>query len=532
VAQRRDNERIRADRGVIFDRNGAELAMSVPSSTVYADPALVTDPAGTAATLATMLGLTPERQATLAGDLAEPGSRFVYVARQVDESLASTVMGLELPGVDVYEEPKRVLLGGDFARAIVGRTDPDGNGTGGLEMQYDDLLTGIDGRVVRDLDSKGRSIPTGRESIEPAQPGEDLVLTLDRSVQFQVEQSLLARVSQLKARQATAIVMDSETGDVYAMVSVQRGDDGVYRATGGNLAVVEPYEPGSVAKVITLAAALNEGAVSADTTLSVPYKKQVDEFEIKDAYPHNEQPMTVRDILVHSSNIGTLMVGQKLGTKTQVDYMQAFGFGEPTALGFPGESAGILKDAKHLYGSERLTVSYGYGFAATPLQLAAAVNVVANDGVYVAPRLVAGTIDDEGVRRPAPASPTRTVLRHETAAEMTSMMTDVVCQGTATLAQLPEISVAGKTGTSYKAQNGAYVDAAGNKAYRATFVGFLPAEDPKVTILVSIDEPDPTTRDRFGGTAAAPVFTTIAQVAIHELKVRPPVEGGGCPATT
>lgn len=530
IAQRRESDTIRADRGVIFYRNGDEIAMSVPSSTVYADPALVVDPAATAATLATMLGLSAQHQADLAVDLADAGSRFVYVARQVDEALAASVDDLGLAGVGVYEEPRRVLSGGESARAIVGRTDPDGVGTAGLELQYDDLLTGTDGLIVRDLDSKGRSIPTGQEAVVAAVPGDDLVLSLDRSIQFQVQQALLARTAELSARGGTAIVMDTDTGEIIALSSVKRRDDGTYTATVGNPAATEAYEPGSVAKVISIAAALNEGVATPDTVFTVPYKMEVDDFEIKDAYLHETEPMTVRQIMVRSSNMGTVEVVKKTGTDRQVDYMRAFGFGEQTDLHFPGESRGILKDADHLYGTERLTVAYGYGFAATPLQLVSAVNVVANGGEYVAPKLVLGTIGVDGTMVQSPPSPTRSVLRPEVARQMTSMMTDVVCEGTATLAQIPGITVAGKTGTGYKAQdNGTYEDEEGNKAYFASFVGFLPAEDPKVTILVSIDEPDPTTQDRFGGRAAAPVFRAIAEVAIHELKLRPPASGG-CPA--
>jgi cell division protein FtsI (penicillin-binding protein 3) len=529
IAQRRESDTLKADRGVIFYRNGDEIAMSVPSSTVYADPALVVDPVATAATLTTMLGLSAQRQAELTVDLADPDSRFVYVARQIDEDLAASIDDLGLAGVGVYEEPKRVLPGGESARAIVGRTDPDGVGTAGLELQYDDVLTGVDGVIVRDLDSKGRSIPTGQEATMPATPGDDLVLTLDRSIQFQVQQALLARTAELSAKGGTAIVMDTDTGEIIALVSVKRRDDGTYTPTVGNPAATEAYEPGSVAKVISIAAALNEGVATPDTVFTVPYKLEVDDFEIKDAYLHETEPMTVRQIMVRSSNMGTVQVVKQTGTDRQVDYMRAFGFGEQTALDFPGESKGILKDADHLYGTERMTVAYGYGFAATPLQLVSAVNVVANGGEYVAPKLVLGTIGVDGATVETPPSPTRTVLRPEVADQMTSMMTDVVCQGTATLAQIPGITVAGKTGTGYKAQdNGTYEDDEGNKAYFASFVGFLPAEDPKVTILVSIDEPDPTTQDRFGGRAAAPVFRSIAEVAIHELKLRPPASGG-CP---
>jgi cell division protein FtsI (penicillin-binding protein 3) len=531
MQQRLTTVRLQAGRGTIFDRNGEELALSVPSATIFADPRLVVDPSGTAATIASFLGWSPERQQALAERLSSPDLHFTYVARQMDQAVADSVLALGLPGVASYQEPRRVLVGGDLARGIVGRTDPDGLGIAGLEQQYDELLTGVDGRLEREFDRRGRSIPTGRNAVVAPQPGNDLVLTLDRSIQFQVEQALLRRTSQLSAVRGTAIVMDSRTGELLAIGAVERDDEGVYRVTTANLSAVTAHEPGSVAKVITTAAALNDGVVNPETWFEVPGHKEVDDFVITDAYPHGLESMTVRQILTRSSNIGTMLISQRLGTQRQSEYLRAFGFGERTALDFPNESAGILKPVDQWRGTERLTMSYGYGFAATSLQLAAAVNVIANGGEYVAPKLVLSTIDQVGDVQDMPPSPTRTVLRPEVAATMADLMTDVVCVGTAKLARIDGISVAGKTGTGYKVQdNGTYVDDEGNRSYFASFVGFFPATEPKVTVLVSIDEPDPSTRDRFGGTAAAPVFAEIAQVVMHELRIEPPPGDTGCPA--
>lgn len=529
IGQRLRTETLRAERGTLFDRNGVELALSVPSQTIAADPRYVRDPRGTAGVLGGLLGLGPERIADLAQRLDSPTSRFAYVVRQVTPELAEIVLALDLPGVFSYVEPKRVSTGGDLARGVLGRTDPDGVGISGLELLFDDELTGVDGTVQRELDGDGRSIPTGRRTVQAPEPGDDLVLTLDRSIQFQVERALLDRVDRLGARRGTAIVMDSQTGELLAVGSVERSDGQPARVTAANFTAVAAFEPGSVAKVITTAAGLNDGAVTPDTTFEVPGVIEVDDFRITDAYPHGTEPMTVRDILVRSSNIGTIKISEALGSRRQVDYLRAFGFGEQTHLGLPGESNGILKSSEDLRGTERMTISYGYGFAATSLQLVSAVNVIANNGTYVAPRLVQSIVDDQGHLSAVPPSPTRDVLRPEVAATMTDMMTDVVCSGTATLAQLPGVSVAGKTGTGYKVRdNGTYVDEFGRRAYFASFVGFLPAQDPQVTILVSIDEPDPSTRDRFGGTAAAPVFADIAQVVLHELQIEPPADDRGC----
>jgi cell division protein FtsI (penicillin-binding protein 3) len=242
-------------------------------------------------------------------------------------------------------------------------------------------------------------------------------------------------------------------------------------------------------------------------------------------------PMTLREIIVHSSNIGTLLMTEQVGTERFGQYLDNFGFGQVTALNFPDESPGLIKPASEWEGTEKVTTSYGYGYSVTAVQLAAAVNTVANNGIYVAPKMVKAVIGADGVVTDTPASASHEVLQPATAATMTDMMTDVVCDGTGKDAQIPGISVAGKTGTAYKTQgDGGYVGANGERLYRATFVGYFPADAPKVTILVTIDEPDPTSKDRFGGKAAAPLFATIATSAIHELQIVPSPGDTGCPA--
>jgi cell division protein FtsI (penicillin-binding protein 3) len=249
------------------------------------------------------------------------------------------------------------------------------------------------------------------------------------------------------------------------------------------------------------------------------------EYWINDAEPHETQPMSVRDILVHSSNIGTTMISQELGPQKQYDYMTAFGLGQPTGLDFPGESNGALENWQDWNGSEQLTPSYGYHVAATSLQLIAAVNTIANGGTYVAPKLVKGVINDHGVLEPTEPSATHQVISPEAARQTIDLMTQVVNddEGTGKAARLDGVTVAGKTGTSYVVQeNNTYADEDGKKAYFASFVGTFPAEDPQVTILVSIDQPNAESQDRFGGTASAPLFVDLAQIAISELGIRPP----------
>ena len=532
-AQRVTESVLHAQRGTIFARDGGELALSVPSSTVIANPKLVDDPTGVAGVLTTVLGLSAAKQQALVEAFTLKEKSFVYVARQIDDELADSVMGLRLSGVDVISEDKRIMPSGEVGRSVLGRTDIDGIGIAGLEAQFDDLLTGTDGERIREHDRNGRSIPgSGTTTIDPV-PGVDLVLTLDRSLQFQVERALVDRVEELQAEGGTVVVMDTDTGEIYAIANVERDEEsGRVAVTSANLAAVEAFEPGSVAKVFSLSAVVDSGVAGPDTVIQVPgsmvFNKGTQwEQKVNDAEPHGLQPMSLRDIIVHSSNIGTLMMTEEVGKERFADYLAAFGFGQPTPLGFPDESGGVVKDVEEWQGAEPATISYGYGYTATSLQLVAAVNAVANGGTYVAPKMLMATIGADGEVSPTEPSATRPVLSESAAATMTQMMTEVVCNGTGKGAQIDDISVAGKTGTAYKVQDGTYGED-GARRYRASFVGFFPAAAPEVTILVTIDEPDPTSNDRFGGKAAAPLFATIATSAIHELAITPTPGDTGC----
>jgi cell division protein FtsI/penicillin-binding protein 2 len=528
IDQRTRVNTVRASRGVIFDRSGNELALSVPTNTLWADPRSIVDPTGTARALAGMLGLDPTAEAALVERLSQSTAKFTYVARELPKEVTRAVLDLGLPGIYSYVEPARVVESG-AAEPVIGKTDPDGLGTSGIELKYNDVLTGTDGTRVRQVDNGGRSIAgEGSTTVQPV-PGDDLVLTLDRAIQYQMDAAVLSRVMQLNARGGTAIAMDSRTGDILAMTNVKRRADGTVGIADANYAVVESYEPGSVAKVFSISTAINEGNVTPDSVLTVPGIVTIDDFPIRDAWPHGPLEMNVRTIISESSNIGTMMVADAVGFTKIHDYLAKFGFGSRTALDYPGESRGILKSVKKTYGTERSTVSYGYGFAATPLQLVSAVNVIANGGKYVSPRLVSATIDRDGHRHTAPDSGQHDVLSPATAATMTDMMRDVVCTGTGERAKVKGMEIAGKTGTGYKVQsNGTYVTDAGGRRYFASFVGFFPAAAPRVTILVSIDEPSSGTIDRFGGTAAAPVFAQLVPTVMSELGIEPTGSGTGC----
>ena len=530
VEQRTRVNILRAARGVIFDRNGNELALSVPSTTVYADPRGMTDIPGVVRGLSVALAYTPEQEARLLATLSKPGSKFSYIARGLTKENAQTLLGLGLPGVYSYTEPARQVEGG-VAGAVIGRTDPDGLGTSGLEKQFNKILTGVDGKGIREVDENGRSIAGAQSTTVAPVPGDDIVLTLDKNIQFQTDTALLDRVGQLSAKGGTAIVMNTTTGQVYAMSNVRRNAAGSAVLASGNFAAVEAYEPGSVAKVFSVSAALNEGAVTPETVLRVPGAIVVDNFPIRDAWPHPTMDMSVWTIVSESSNIGTLMTAEKISSHSLHDYLYAFGFGQKTGLNYPGESRGTLRPANKWRGTEKVTVSYGYGMAVTPLQMIAGVNTVANKGTYVAPQLVSATIDKAGKRHPVPESVTRSVIKPETAAVMTDILRESICTGTGELAQVKGMEIAGKTGTGYKVQsNGTYSTDTGGRKYFASFVGYFPAANPQVTMLISIDEPDASSRDRFGGTAAATVFARLVPGVMHELGIQATGSGTGCKA--
>ncbi|MGZ4765644.1 MAG: peptidoglycan D,D-transpeptidase FtsI family protein [Ilumatobacteraceae bacterium] len=564
-SQRTTEQVLKAHRGTIYDRDGADLALSVPARTIIANPKLVLDPIGTVRTLNALLKLPLSKQQSLIEAFSSKKSSFVYVDRQIDTTLAATVVNLRLAGISSISEDLRILPAGDVARSIVGRTDSDLQGTAGLEKEYNDILSGVDGVQQQEHDRQFRSIAGGDATVDPI-PGSDVVTTLDRGLQYQVEQALLQRVNALSAYGGTAIVMGVNSGDIYAIANVRQDSNGVPQVTSANLAATEPHEPGSVAKVFSISAAVNEGLANPDTTITVPgflvYKPKNKsdgqwKFKIRDAEPHNDEQMSLRDIIVHSSNIGTVLMTEGLGTLKFGRYLHDFGFGSTTGLGLPDESSGIMKPAADWQATEKVTPRYGYGYAATSLQLIAGVNTIANAGVYVAPRLVLSTIDAKGETHPAPASPTHEVVTPATATTMTSMMKDVVCYGTAKYAKVPGMSVAGKTGTALlrptttpgdpttpsttaaptttttvdptaDPNNTDYQGTDGSKQYYSTFVGFFPADNPQVTILVSIDRPDPSNQDHLGGKAAGPLFSTLATIAMHELSVSPTANDNGC----
>jgi cell division protein FtsI (penicillin-binding protein 3) len=531
ASQRFQDITLPADRGSIFDRNGHDLAVSLPQQTIWANPELIAHPLEVAAALAAPLALDPARTTALAERLAREDAEFVYVARRVDDEVAAAVEDLELPGIGFLEEPKRFAPAGDLARSVLGQVGVDDEGLSGLEKQYDDALTGEPGALVIEKDPNGRTIPGGEHERVPAQRGDDLVLTIDRSMQYETERALAAQILAKGAKGGTAIVSRPATGEILALANFTTDEEtGGIVATGNNMGVTAVYEPGSVNKVITVAAAIEEGLVNPATELEVPDAMWVSDHEYTDHDPHPTESYSVTRILSESSNIGTIKLAQMLGKDRLDSYLRRFGFGTRTALDFPNEAAGQLLHPEDYSGTSIGSIPIGQGISVTAMQMLEAYNVLANDGVYVPPTLVLETVDGDGTRHPVRTGEGRRVVSAATAAQMREMLVNVVTEGTGTRGGITGYSVAGKTGTARKPlPEGGYQDAAGNYHYVANFVGFVPAEQPELSIIVVIDEP---AGDIYGGTVAAPVFADLAQYGLRLFRIPPPlVEQAPAPDT-
>jgi cell division protein FtsI (penicillin-binding protein 3) len=514
IDQRLHTVQLPAARGRIVDRAGEPMALSVPARDIYVDPRYVTDPWGEATALAPILQLpVHELLKVLTAD-----TTFGYLARQVDLSTASRIDALHLAGVASLPSTRRSYPAGDLAPQVLGFVGIDGTGLAGLELQYQPVLAGHPGVRTEELDPTGQPIVGGIDMGRPPVRGSDLVLTIDRDFQYQVQAALEEAVKANHAAGGTVIVMDPRTGDIYAMATYPWFDPNHFSdakpATWRNKAITDVFEPGSTNKVITAAAAVQERAIPLDERLSVPWRKRIGTFVIEDAQPHGVEQMTLGDIVAQSSNIGAVEIADRLGSVKLATYLSRFGLGRTTGIGFPGESPGMMLPLYQWSDTSLATMAFGQGIAVTPLQMISVYATIANDGVWVQPRLVRGTVDPAGTFHPAPPAVTRRVVSDETAQMVTRMLAYAVRAGTGTAAQVPGFRVAGKTGTARipKPTGGYYTD-----RYIASFIGFLPASAPRVVIAAILDRPATV----YGGIASAPLFQHVARYAIERLGIAP-----------
>ncbi|MFN2591175.1 MAG: peptidoglycan D,D-transpeptidase FtsI family protein [Actinomycetota bacterium] len=520
------NQRIKeiilpAVRGTIFDRTGQELAMSLPAKGVYADPALVRRPGSTARTIARVLELDRrEVRSKLTRRTTDSGKpiRFVYLARGIDDRRADELEAKRLPGVGFLDESRRYYPAGPLAPQVLGVVGIDGVGLTGLELQHEPILAGRPGHQIVEAGEDGTFIPQGTTRDVPPVAGSDVLLTIDKDIQYRAQMSLARAVKDNGAKGGTLIAMDPRTGEILAMATYPWFDMNDFASadpdTLRNRAVTDMYEPGSANKVITAAAALEEGVITPTDRLDVPDHLEMADKVFHDSHEHPPEAMTLGDILAYSSNVGTIKVAERVGRDRLSEYLHRFGFGDTTGLGFPGEAAGLLAPPEQWWGTSMGTIPIGQGIAVTPLQMAAVYATVANGGVWTRPRLVRGVVDPSGRIEPAPPSQTRRVVSEETARHLVSMLAYGVEVGTGTEAQIRGYWVAGKTGTARKP----LTDARGySDRYVASFVGFAPAARPVLLVAAVLDEPDTV----YGGIAAAPVFRDVVRFALAKLRVPP-----------
>ena len=502
-----------AHRGAILDRHGRELAVGTPRQTVYAAPNLLDDPSTAARNLCAALRITSkkERRAVTAA-LSDRESRFCYVARKADPELVKAALALKLPGVGSYAEEKRSHPMKASATQLIGFAGVDNDGLAGIELQYDAQLSGADGSQVVVRDPAGRLLRTVAQT-EPV-PGADVRLTLDADIQLYAERVLMRTLRDSQAKAAVAIVMDPHTGEVLADVNaptVKNEDFGRKPDNDRNRAITDVYEPGSIFKLITISGALADGVVKPTSKFTLPPSIWVADREINESHPRGTVTYSVAEILQWSSNVGAVGIGQEMGSAEMYKWIKAFGFGALTGVGFPGESGGLVPELKDWSGSSIGNIPMGQGVAVTPLQMIAAAAVIANNGVAVTPKLVAQVgdtvVSDQESHRVIPARVARDVR---------DMLALAVAKGTGTKAQIEGYEVAGKTGTSQKPLPGGGGYSEVN--YMASFVGMVPADRPRLIVLVVVDEPR---AGYYGGDIAAPAVQQIMRFALQHLEIRP-----------
>nr|WP_238352952.1 penicillin-binding protein 2 [Kribbella solani] len=541
-AATRENARtfiLPASRGSIEDRNGVELAVTEDAVAITADPSQ-TKPV--AQQLAAILApkLTGTTSAKLIAAMTGKG-RFTYLARQVTPPVWSEIQAeiktqnaaitkqnkgkpqeQQAPlliGLYTEQDPIRSHPIGSVAASLVGVTGHDGKGQSGLEYGLNDKLSGQDGKAMYEVDSNGNKIPNANHTVQDPKPGVGVQLTLDTDLQYFAEKRIQEAVEKYKASSGTVVVMDVKSGQLMAVANYPSFDPNKKKYTSADLsnpALERSYEPGSVQKVVTMAALADAGKINLNTKLKVPGSIDVQRRIIKDHWNHGELNLTISGVIAKSSNVGTIIAAQQMPIAQFVKYLHDFGFGEPTGLNFPGETKGLLTPGDEWPELTRSNVAFGQGLSVNAIQETAAVNAVANGGVYVPPQLVRNYVEADGTVVPNQAGAPRRVVSEKAAKEVTTMMEAVTAKkGTAPQAAIDGYLVAGKTGTAQQ------VDPKTGKygKWATSFAGFAPADNPRFVTYVVLH--DPSDGVRGGGLQGGPVFRDVMSYALQKYVVPP-----------
>jgi cell division protein FtsI (penicillin-binding protein 3) len=523
---------IAATRGEVLDRNGTPLALSVVAKRLYAEPKTIaksicqpaaTDPCDAGSIAAAMAPLLKVKAADLLARVGDTDRSFVYLTKGIDPALAQRVIDLGLPGIGQEGTSVRTHPSAGLAAAVLGLTNVDGKGISGIELALENVLAGTPGETVARLDSQGRVIPTGSDSHTDPVPGHDVELTIDQDLQWYAQSLIAQQVIDTRARNGTIVVEDTRTGEILALASAPTFNaDHVMPNERTTLAgVSDVYEPGSVNKIITAAAALTAGVVTPDSVIDVPNSLPIPGGHVlHDAESHGLEHLTFAGVLAKSSNIGTVKVAKELGAQKLYDMMRSFGFGSKTGVGLPNESAGIIPTPAKWSGSSIYNIPIGQGISVSALQVASVYATVANAGVRVQPSIVRSTKDANGHVTPVAAAPKRRVITPEVASQIRDMLEGAVSeQGTAPKAAVPGYRVSGKTGTAQRVATDGLRVGHYDGTYTSSFVGMAPADNPRFVVAVVLQGTG--AKGYFGGQVAAPLFSKVMGFALRSYGVAP-----------
>jgi cell division protein FtsI (penicillin-binding protein 3) len=501
-------------RGRILDRNGAELASTADVDSIYCNPRRLPDVRDAARRLSRVLGVDArELEKKL-----QQRRYFAWVKRKVTPEEVAAVRALQLPGIAFTREPRRFYPNRTLAATVMGQAGSDGRGLDGVELALDRYLRGSSSSVQGVRDALGRDLVVEGAVDVSSGAGSDVMLTIDRYLTFVTERAIADAAAQHHAKAVIAVMIDPRTGEILAMASVPsyNPNDPTGAAEGGarDRAITDAFEPGSTMKTFTIASALDAGVVRADDRFDcLMGRMMVGKYTIHDTHPHGV--LTVAEVFKFSSNIGATKIARRLGRDRFADALGRFGFGHSTQVGLPGERAGVIRPVERWGDIGFANVSFGQGITVTPLQMVSGVAAIAAGGVYHQPRIVSRVIAPDGsVETPAAEPPRRVMSEAAARTMMTIMRGPVEAGGTAKQAAIDGYPVAGKTGTAQKVANGHYDP----DKWVSSFVGFAPANDPRVAIIVVVDEPQ---GGHLGGAVAAPVFKEIAEQALRYLHVPP-----------
>lgn len=507
--QRTRNLTLYAKRGTIFDRSGNVLAKSVDVQTIYANPKEITDPVSAGQKLVDIIG---GDQIDLINKLNNKDKSFVYIKKKADEDLADRVKELDIDGIHFLPDTKRVYPYGQVAGQIIGAVGSENEGLSGLELYYNDILSGKNGELLVERGRNGYPIPNGVKKMVQAQNGEDIVLSIDVAIQREAEDRMAEATKDWGAISSSAIVMDPKTGEILAMCStpyLNPNDLSKAPSDAFKLRTIsEVYEPGSTFKALTAAFAVDAGVASINKSYTVAPHIKVGDHNVTDVFEHGYINLTLREILIHSSNIGAVMMARDTGSKKFWQYLNDFELNKTTGIDYAGESRGILKDIKDWDGSSLGSMAFGQGISLTPIQLTRAVAAIADDGLLRQPHFLVSR-GGENVKYPAP----KRVISSSSSDQIADAMESVVSEGTGKAGQIPGFAVSAKTGTAQRVTKQGGYTAGFNTA---SFVGFAPTNDPEVVVYTVVDG-----MGGYGSSAAGPAFRNIMAMSLKQLDVSP-----------